>query len=111
MLAWGIILLVPVRSWAQSNQREAMMMQMVETMLPGISDELRGKTMNKVISAVSRLPEKRRLKMVKDMMRFIGEMEHKDREKVMKTQIEVLSSLPQEARMVMMKAVDNAMMR
>ncbi len=107
MLGWGIILLIPVRAWAQGNQREAMMRQMVEVVLPGLSDDLRVKAIGKVITAVSEIPKERRDKIVKDMTTFLGEMDEKDRQKVMKTQLEVLSSLPEGKRLAMMRAMDN----
>ncbi len=110
MLAWGVMLLVPVRSWAQCNQRKAMIRQMVEVVLPKLSDDLRVKAIKKVITAVLQIPEERRAKIVKDMTTFLGEMDEKDRQKVMKTQLEVLSSLPEDKRLVMMKAMDNAML-
>ena len=109
VLAWGLILMVPVRAWAQSNQRRAMHRQMVEVILPRLSDDLRTKAMNSVIGAVSQLPEKRRLGIVADMVSFLGEMKDTDREKVMKTQLEVLSSLGPDKRIAMMKAMDSAM--
>ncbi len=110
MLAWGVILLVPVRAWAQGNQRRAMMRQMVEVLLPGLSDDMRLKAVRKVITAVLRIPEEGRARIVRDMTTFLAEMDEKDRQKVMKTQLEVLSSLPQDERLAMMKAMDSAML-
>ncbi len=109
MLAWGAMLLVPVRAWAQGNQIKALHRQMVAVVLPRLSDDLRVKAIRKVITAVSEIPEKRRDKIVKDMTAFLGEMDEKDRQKVVKTQLEVLSSLPEDERLAMMKAMDNAM--
>ncbi len=110
MLAWGIILLVPVRAWAQGNQIKALHRQMVEVVLPRLSDDLRAKAIRKVITAVSEIPEERRDKIVKDMTTFLGEMDEKDRQKVMKTQLEVLSSLPEGKRLAMMRAMDNVLL-
>ncbi len=109
MLAWGVILLVPVRAWAQENQRRAMMRQMVEVILPALNDNLRGKAMRKILTAVSGLAETKRLNLVKAMTSFLREMEDKDREKVVKAQLEALSSLSSNRRMAMMKAMDYAM--
>ncbi len=108
MLVWGIILLIPIRAWAQVNQRRAMMRQMVEVLLPRLNDEQRAKTMGKVIEAVSELSEERRLKIVGDMASFIGELGAEDKEKVMKTQLQVISSLQPEKRIAIMKAMDLA---
>ncbi len=108
MLVWGVVLLVPLRAWAQSNQRWAMMGQMVEVVIPRLNDDLREKVVGKLLNAVSELPEHRRWKLVKDMVGFLGEMQEKDREKVMGTQLKVLSSLPEEKRTVIMKAMDKA---
>jgi len=109
MILWGVTLLVPLRAWAQSNQRRAMMRQMVEVILPALNDNLRLRAMRKIVGAVARLPEARRLGLVTDMLRFLGEMTAADREKVMKTQLEVLSSLEPDERIGMMKAMDYAM--
>lgn len=110
MLVWGLTLLVPIRAWAQGNQRGAMMRQMVEIVLPSLNEDLRAKGMKKVVDAVSDLPEGSRLRIVKDMVSFLREMEDKDKEKVMKTQFQLISSLPSEKRMVMIRAMDHAMM-
>ncbi len=109
MVAWGLILLIPVRAWGQINQRRAMMRQMVEIMLPRLNEPLRAKAMSVVINAAAELPEKRRLGIVRDMMSFLREMPEEDKVKVMQTQIEVLSSMPSDKKSVMMKAMDVAM--
>jgi hypothetical protein len=110
MLVWGLVLLVPVRAWAQMNQRQAMLRQMVQVVLPRLDDESRFKVVGRVIRAVSGLPDEGRIKIVKDMTSFLREMEDGDREKVMKTQLQVLSALEPHKRMAMMKAMDQARM-
>ena len=109
MLVWGMILLVPLRAWGQMNQRQAMMRQMVEILLPTLGNQLRAKAMRKVINAVSDLPERRRMRIVKDMVRYLREMQPEAREKVMETQLDVLSSLSSDKRMALMRAMDFAM--
>jgi len=105
-LAWGVVLLVPVRAWAQANQRGALMGQMVQVLLPSLDDESRGRVVTKVVGAVSQLPEDRRLKIVRDMLGFLRWMPGPDREKVMKALFAAVSSLAPEGRVSMMGAMD-----
>jgi hypothetical protein len=107
-LAWGIALLVPVRAWAQANQRSAMMGQMVQVLLPALDDQSRGAAVSKVVRAVSQLPKDARLRIVKEMLGHLGSMAGPDREKVMKALIGSVSSLPPEGRVAMMRAMDGA---
>jgi hypothetical protein len=107
-VAWGIVLLVPVRAWAQANQRRAMMGQMVQVLLPSLGDDSRGKAVGKVVTAVSRLPEDRRLKITKEMLGHLRSMPGPDRDKVMGALLGAVSSLTPEGRVVMMRAIDKA---
>jgi hypothetical protein len=107
-LAWGIVLLVPVRAWAQANQRSAMMGQMVQVLLPSLDDQSRGKAVGKVVRAVSQFPKDRRLKIVKEMLGYLRSMPGPDREKVMKALVWAVSSLAPEGRVAMMGAMDGA---
>jgi len=83
---------------------------MVGAMLPSLDDEQRTRIMKKVLSAILDLPEHRRLKVVRSIVKTLGRMNPVDRDKVMSTQVYVLSSLPAEKRLLMIKAMDKTIM-
>jgi hypothetical protein len=107
---WGLILLIPLRAWARQNQQRGIIEQMVGAMLPSLDDEQRTRIMKKVLSAILDLPEHRRLKVVRSIVKTLGRMNPVDRDKVMSTQVYVLSSLPAEKRLLMIKAMDKTIM-
>jgi len=108
LVAYGVIMLVPVRSWAQGNQRDAIVGQMVYAILPRLESKHRALVMKKVIDAVAGLSEKRRSKMVKVMVNSLKLLHKNERDAVMQTQIDVLSELPADKRLALMKAIDEA---
>lgn len=110
LYTWGVILLIPLRAWARREQTRGILRQMVNVMLPSMSDGLRAKVMGKVMNSVSELPEDSRLVIVRTMASSLAEMEDRDRAKVVKTQLQVLSSLPPDKRITVMRAMDRAMM-
>jgi hypothetical protein len=107
---WGLILLIPLRAWARQNQQRGIIEQMVGAMLPSLDDEQRTRIMKKVLSAILDLPEHRRLKVVRSIVKTLGRMNPVDRDKVMSTQLYVLSSLPAGKRLLMIKAMDKTIM-
>lgn len=108
ILAWGIALLVPIRVWAQGNQRRAIMGQMVQVLLPSLDDESLGRAVGKVVRAVSQLSQDRRLDMVKEMYGHLHSMSSADKERVMRALLAGVSSLSPVDRIEMMSAMDGA---
>jgi len=109
LYAAGVILLIPIRAWARQNLKFGIMQQMMHVLIPSLDSESRKKVVKKVILAISQMPEKMRLQMVKFHIQNLESMQEEDRNKIMMTQLEVLSELPPENRERMIRAMDKAM--
>jgi hypothetical protein len=110
LYAWGIILLIPLRAWARQQSKFGVMEQMMHVMLPSLDFESRKKVVKKVVSAISDMPEKMMLKMVRFHMSNLQKMPEEQRKSMIMTQMDVLSELPSENRLRIMKAMDSATM-
>jgi hypothetical protein len=109
MVVWGVLLLVPVRAWAQQNQRRAMLRQMVHVVMPALPDRARAVTLWKITWALSGLSAERREELVGAMIGFLAEMPVEAREKIMRSQIDAMARLPSDRRGAMMDAMNRAM--
>jgi hypothetical protein len=108
---WGIILLIPLRAWARQHQRFGIMEQMMHVVVPSLDSDSRKSLVKKIVTAISEMPEKAMLKMVKFHMMNLQKMPDEQRQSLIKTQLIVLSELPSENRARMMKAMDSVTMQ
>ncbi len=108
LVAWGVILLVPLRGWARQNVKFGLMEQMMVVLLPSMKPDGRKAIMGKIIRSISELPDVLLLKIVRMQMQILQEVPDEQRTQLMSTQIEIMSELTSERRMKIMNAMEVA---
>lgn len=107
---WGVLMLGPIRIWAQRNQRIGIVKQMAAVFLPASDRETRERVLEKMMNGLVSLPEKERLTLMMAMQEAISEADE-DVQKIMTdSRMEVLSKLSSEKRKIIMGTMDKLML-
>jgi hypothetical protein len=106
LLIWGIILLIPIRTWAQRNQREAMMEQMIKIILPTLSKEDRILILSKALNKAASVNDEVRYKVMKIMFSKVSELDEYNRKTIISSMMECLTKLEDSKRRQIMLTMD-----
>jgi uncharacterized membrane protein len=106
LLVWGVLMLGPIRIWAQRNQRLAIVKQMVAVLLPAQPPEKRKEVMLKVMHALTECPADQRLEYMRAMQEALNEAPEDVRQLMTEVRMECLVELPAEKRRTLMAAMD-----
>jgi len=106
LLIWGIILLIPIRTWAQRNQREAMMEQMIKIILPTLSKEDRILILSKALNKAASVNDEVRYKVMKVMFSKVSELDEYSRKTIISSMMECLTKLEDSKRKQIMSTMD-----
>jgi hypothetical protein len=106
LMSWGIVLLIPIRSWAQRNQREAMMDQMVKIILPILNKEDRVALFSKALNKASSLNDDIRYKIMKILFSKVTELDKDKRKEIMNDMMESLTKIEDSKKKKIMSTMD-----
>lgn len=109
LLAWGVLLLGPIRIWAQHNQRLAMLEQMAAVLLPAQTAKKRKEVMLQVMHALGECPDGQRLSYMRTMQRTLNEAPPEVRQMMTELRMECLVELGSGERRKLMAAMDRVM--
>jgi hypothetical protein len=106
LMSWGIVLLIPIRSWAQRNQREAIMDQMVKIILPILNKEDRVALFSKALNKASSLNDDIRYKIMKILFSKVTELDKDKRKEIMNDMMESLTKIEDSKKKEIMSTMD-----
>lgn len=108
LFGWGLLLVGPIRYWAQRNQRLALIGQMATVLLPAMPAERRKAVMLQVMEGLSRCSAPDRVAYVSAMLDSLAAAPEDIRTLMAALRFECLAELPAETRRRLMTAMDLA---
>ncbi len=109
LLVWGVLMLGPIRIWAQHNQRLAIVEQMVAVLLPAQAPKKRKEVMLKVMRALAECPAGQRMGYMRAMQRALNQAPPDVRQTMTELRMECLVDLAARERRTLMAAMDQLM--
>lgn len=109
LLVWGVLMLGPIRIWAQRNQRLGIAEQMAAVLLPAQTPEKRIAVMLKVMHALAEMPKKQRLDYMEAMQTALNTAPAEVRELMTEVRMVCIVQLPAAQRRTLMAAMDQLM--
>lgn len=108
LFGWAVLLLGPIRAWAQRNQRLALIGQMATVLLPAMEPERRKAVMLRVMDGLSGCSAPDRVAYVAAMLQALAAAPEDVRASMAALRLECLAELPPETRKRLMTAMDLA---
>jgi hypothetical protein len=111
LFLWGLILLGPIRVWAQRNQRLALVGQMAAVLLPSLPGDLQRRVLLRVMEGLTRCSADDRVAYLRAMLGGLEQVDAETRAATAKLRMECLGQLAPAERRLLMLAMDEAMSR
>lgn len=108
LLVWGILMVGPLRAWAQRNQRLALIGQMSTMLLPSMPPDRRKSVMLKVMDGLARCSAPDRVAYLSTMLDALRAAPESTRTLMAALRVECLAELPQATRRRLMASMDEA---
>lgn len=108
LFGWGILLVGPIRYWAQRNQRLALIGQMAIVLLPAMEPEQRKAVMLQVMDGLAHCSTADRVAYVSAMLDALGRAPEGVSSMMAALRLECLAELPSDTRRRLMAAMDVA---
>lgn len=109
LFVWGVLLVGPIRAWAQRNQRLALIGQMATVLLPAMAPGQRKAVMLRVMDGLAHCSTPDRIAYVSAMLDELGRAPAEVRSLMDALRVECLAELPSDTRRRLMVAMDAAM--
>lgn len=104
LMAFGTLLLVPVRAYIQDVQRRAILAQMASTILPTQPEPARRRVMGTMMRTLVELTADQRQRLMRAMIEGLDGASPEVRALMTRTRVEILASMPADDRQALMAA-------
>lgn len=109
LFLWGVLMLGPIRIWAQHNQRLAIVQQMAAVFLPAVAPARRKEALLKVLHAVAQCPADQRRDYMWAMQGALNAAPAEVRQLMTEVRMECMVELPAAERRTLMASMDQLM--